>query len=406
LGLPVPAGVEEMTPEWAWEKRIISHLWPEIQWIISRDVLAYGTTSGIYTIGGRDEVITYDTVQLPKQMSAYGVEAIRPVVIEDAIYSVELGGKKIRAFQYIQERESYQTPDMTRHVAHIAREGITSMALQQYPEQILWITTAEGTLAAMNIDPGSGIAAWSVHDVGGKVERVAVTRNGSEDRVWITVVRNEWNGAALQEVRSIEYLAPRIQKTVLPTEYYARRESETAGNLFLDSAYYHWTGDLAVKVDTLTGLQRFYRVPGTEALDIRVIGDGMLQDPPVIAPNGTVTLAAPASVIMIGIANKAILETTKIQMEAGRIKKIGSVQLNFYDSLTASVGPSGGRLYPVFFTASEVDRYDSPITPKDWAYNLEIDGEFDRDGTVVVECEEPLPCTIKNIIMKVDVYGP
>lgn len=191
----------------AYEKKIYDRDGGEIVWMIGRDSLIYGTTSGPFLYGSPNEIVSPRSVQLPRRQAQAGCDPAMPAIIDSSVFYIERGRRKIRSFSYLMEAEAYECQDVSALVSHLGEGKFAGMALQTCPETVLWVWTEAGTLLSFTIDRTLGVAAWARHSVGAPVDSVCVIPSEGEDIVYLAVRRKtgKW---------SIERLAPRYQSTV------------------------------------------------------------------------------------------------------------------------------------------------------------------------------------------------
>jgi hypothetical protein len=102
---------------------------------------------------------------------------MQPVRISDAIAFVNPTGRKLYKLDYNGVSEDYDTRDLSVLSEHITDTGITSMAFQRNPDEILWATLLDGTLISMTYDPEQDVIAWARHPLpsGGEADANVAT---------------------------------------------------------------------------------------------------------------------------------------------------------------------------------------------------------------------------------------
>jgi len=105
---------------------------------------------------------------------------------------VDYVGRKIREMTFSDEKQKFVAPDLAALAEHITLTGITSMAYQRSPDNILWCTLDNGRLLSMSYERDQNVVAWAHHILGGTnatVESVATIPGTDEDEVWLSVRR-------------------------------------------------------------------------------------------------------------------------------------------------------------------------------------------------------------------------
>lgn len=134
-----------------------------IQWIAAKKHILIGTTGGEWRMGGHSNKPFTPTNFDLKQQTNRGSKDLQPILISDAIAFVNETGRKLHKLAFNGVSEDYETPDLTILAEHISKSGITSMAFQRNPDEILWATLADGTLISMTYDPIQNVIAWARH---------------------------------------------------------------------------------------------------------------------------------------------------------------------------------------------------------------------------------------------------
>jgi hypothetical protein len=213
-----------------------------IQWLVSDEKgLNLGTVGSEWNVrpSSQGEAITPTNVTA-KKTTSYGSANVQPVQIGKATMFLQRGGRKVREMVFFYDVDGYRANDLTLLSEHITGAGITQMALQKLPQQLVWCVRSDGQLAAMNYERevdtlkvgwcrrvlGSGGDLLGGADDSGlpaKVESVAVipSPDGTRDDVWVVV--NRYFGGATH--RYIEFMTKIFEAT-----------DEQADAIFVDAA--------------------------------------------------------------------------------------------------------------------------------------------------------------------------
>jgi hypothetical protein len=176
-------------------------------WLAGRSEIVFGADNCEGILSGEGAPITVTNYQILVE-SGYGNANIQGLLVNDRVFYVQKGARRLREFAYSQEQGGWYSPDHTIHADHIAGTGFVQLALQTNPDTILWAVTADGRLAGFTYEKNYNVAGWhgQVSDgAGGMIESVSVVPGSVEDEIWVSVKRTV-NGTTK---RFIEYLRPR-----------------------------------------------------------------------------------------------------------------------------------------------------------------------------------------------------
>lgn len=181
-----------------------------IRWMSSLDDLVIGTRGDTWRVRSTapDKEITPTNFSAQPQTS-HGSAKIQPIQIGNVILFVDFVGRKIREMTFNDLKQKYVSPDLTALAEHITLTGITCMAHQKNPDDIIWCVLDDGSLLSMTYERDQDVVAWAKHIIGGAsvvVESVSVIPGTTEDEVWISVARTIDGDPA----RTIEQLQPRV----------------------------------------------------------------------------------------------------------------------------------------------------------------------------------------------------
>ncbi len=198
----------------AWQKTPHAKKHNQILWLLAENTLLFGTSTGLWRVGGPEQFLTPNTAWWPKRQSDVGCADVEALLVDDVAVFVEKCGERVHMATYAQDADKYQTTDLTFFADHICRGGIVELAYQRSPSPMLWAVRADGVLLSMGLSRQEQIVGWSRHELGGEVESVCVIPTSTEDQVWVAVKRTV-GGVA---VRHIEYFKPRAWTAL--TDYF------------------------------------------------------------------------------------------------------------------------------------------------------------------------------------------
>lgn len=185
-------------------------------WFSPSDALICGTAGAEFAIKSVTENQPFgpENVTAP-EVSARGSRSIVPVRIGDVTLFVQRAGTKLRDFQYDNLSLKFASSDQNTLADHITQTGLTNIAYQQEPNNVVWATRADGQLVAMTYSreqyESPPFGGWHKHPLGGSfgnsnavVESIACIPAPEQDRdeLWM-IVKRTVNGATK---RYIEYM--------------------------------------------------------------------------------------------------------------------------------------------------------------------------------------------------------
>jgi hypothetical protein len=356
-----------------------------IQWLSPGKVLAVGTANGEFTLSATQisDPVTPTNVRIVPQTTFGAADNVRPLKIGNVIIFLQRAKKKLREYVYNFETDSYVAANMNVLAEHITGPGLSDIAYQQEPYQIVWGACTCGTLIGMTYERQEDVVGWHRHTLDGFVESVAVIPHWDGDQdVLFMVVRREIGG---QTKRYVEYME----------KYYDDEES-----FYVDSGLtYEGT-----PVTSLSGLSHL------EGKEVAVLVDGAVH-PNLTVTSGGITLQYAGSVIHVGLPYTARLRTMPLEAGAadgvamGKTMRVNNIVMRF-DRTGPGVfyGPDGTRLDELH-PRRTTDLMDAPIplftgnTPA-----LPWPGEYQQSPQLVVEHRLPTPCTLVALMPQLHTY--
>lgn len=359
-----------------------------INWLVEDERLVIGTGANIRILGKANENAGFGATNFDqKQQTSNGAKEIKPVTVGSVVLYADYFGKIIREFVYDLNQDGFVGPDVTILSDHLIKSGVTEMAYQQVPDSIVWIVTADGGLVAMTYEREQKIVALSRISVTGGddstsayVESVCSVPGTGRHEVYI-VVRRTIGGVTR---RYIERLAPEF-------EYMT-----TADGVFLDSS-------LSYSGSPITDITGLTHLPG---MTVYALADGQVVRNLTVSAGGSVTLPNAASTIHIGLPYTATLTTLALN-EAGqqdgtglsRRKLLNDARISVMDTLGLKAkGIASTDTYDLFMRDQD-DPVNAQMNLRTGTYPLNFDMSWRDDGQFTLFSDDPLPCTIRGLIM-------
>lgn len=169
----------------------------KIRWMTASDVLLIGTAGSEVAV----QEITPNQVLGPQNIkyeiqSAEGSRELEPVLVEDAVLFVRIGGRRIIELRFDIQSDSWVPRDMNVLYPEITQTGIVEMAYQKEPDNIIWTVLSNGRLLGMTYDREQNVYGWHRHPIAGvssKVKSVQVITSPDADvnDVWVIVERKQ-----------------------------------------------------------------------------------------------------------------------------------------------------------------------------------------------------------------------
>ena len=109
-----------------------------IRFMTATRTLIIGTAGGEFTVtgGGTDSAVTPTNILIKKQ-SNHGAANVDAIAVGNATLFLQRAKRKIRELAYNFDVDGYIAPDMTILAEHITEGGLTQIAYQQEPNQII-----------------------------------------------------------------------------------------------------------------------------------------------------------------------------------------------------------------------------------------------------------------------------
>lgn len=327
------------------------------------------------------DAITPSSMSVRPQ-SYVGANNVQPLVVSSTmIYAAERGGH-LRECGYSYEAGGYISNDVCLRAPHLFDNyNIVDMAYAKAPWPIAWIVNDQGDLISMTYVPEQQVGAFSkIETNNGRFRSCCVVAEGDEDILYCVIER------IIAGVNS----------------FYIERMTERQYSVldkcnFLDSSG-TYVGEPKQEITGLTWL---------EGMQVSIVADGGIEEPQVVT-DGKITLQMPASIVHVGLAYNADVQTLPVALAlqdgsygSGHQKNVRSVSLRVIDSSGIKAGPSFSDLreYPARSTESAGSPPD-PITDE---IDLPITGKWNKSGTVCIRQSNPLPIKIVSITTTVEI---
>ena len=147
-----------------------------IRFMTATRTLILGTAGGEFTVsgGGTDSAVTPTNILIKKQ-SNHGAANVDAIAVGNATLFLQRAKRKVRELAYNFDVDGYIAPDMTILAEHVTETGLTQLAYQQEPNQIIWGVRGDGELIGLTYQREQQVTAWHRHIFGGRFGQATIT---------------------------------------------------------------------------------------------------------------------------------------------------------------------------------------------------------------------------------------
>ena len=356
-----------------------------IRFMTATRTLIIGTAGGEFSVsgGGSDVAITPTNILIKKQ-SNHGAANLDALAVVNVTLFMQRARRKMRELAYNFDVDGYIAPDMTILAEHITEGGISQMAYQQEPNQIIWLVRGDGELVGFTYQREQQVTAWHRHIFGGAFgsgkavcESVAVIPTDDTEYEVYVIIKRTINGATKRYIE------------VLNTFDFTETDNTTFN--FLDSQL-DYNGSATT---TISGLSHL------EGQTVSILADGATHADKVVS-SGSITLDRSATKVKVGLSYTSLLQTMRIDAGArdgtsqSKTKRIYEITIRLFESVGVEVGPDLNNLERIPFRSS-ANAMNQGITPFTGDKEVEFRGNYETDGFVFVRQTQPLPLTILSL---------
>jgi hypothetical protein len=347
--------------------------------LVSMDSLLCLTSDSIFKItGGQDGYISPLTFN-SKRQNGRGGSRLSPLVIDaNAFYQTSVGNT-VRAIGYEFQTDSTQSNDVTIFSPHLFKGfDIVSWAYAQEPRSLIWAARSDGALLCFTWEREQQVWGWTICETDGLVESVCVISEGDEDRLYLTVRRND------------KLLIERMA---------AAKWDAVEDCCFLDSAITYAFDPPQAELNNLSHL---------DGKTISALADGNVVTG-LFVVGGKVTLPFTASKVTAGLPFSATITTLPLAFEGKSGWTIGKPQtaakalVRLIDSRGVKAGPSVDRLETLRNRQDEV--LGEPNALQTGVKETYLLPSITGGASVTVVSDDPLPLTVTGIMLDPSIAG-
>ena len=432
-----------------------------ILWMLPMDKLLVGTGGREWTVSGTgSDPIGPASVDI-KPQTKRGSSDLPPLLVGDVVLFVQRQGNVIREFQYSLDKDGYTATDLSILSEHLLEgRNVVGWDYQQAPYSIVWMVLDDGALVGCTYQREHEVVGWHRHESAGAFfESVCCIPGEREDEVWVRV-RRTVNG---QTRRFIERMDPRQTNDIPEECFYVDSglsldvpmdisAATQAAPVMITSAGHGLANGDRVRITKCEGMTDLNRgvftvrnattntftleedgdsVDGTGYSEytesgqvrkmvstigglghlvgetVQVLADGIRQTDKVVVADaelgGVIDLDQEASHVHVGLGFNADMMPMKPERELQdgpsrtKVKNISKLWVMLYRTVGLEFGPSEDEL-------DEADLWDEVPADEPWPmisgdYELDFDGGWETDGTVLLRQSGPLPLTITGLVL-------
>ena len=181
-----------------------------ICWICPMRNMLVGTTESEWTLAAPDGGSISASNAAFSRQSAVGSENKVACGVENVVFYVQRGGKRLREISYKLEADGYTSTDASILAQHLFSPGIKEWVVQRGECIHLWALMNDGSIAVLTTNPEQQVAAWQRASFPGRKVLTMATIPGigkSEDEVWFVMQNSVSKQITLERITETnEYL--------------------------------------------------------------------------------------------------------------------------------------------------------------------------------------------------------
>lgn len=361
----------------------------EIKWLAEAPRLQIGSASAIRTLGssGTEEVMTPRNVTQRLEDNT-GVSGVVPTQVGPSNIFVGRFGYKLHDLFYDYNANSLVTPELSSASNHLFEGGIKGSCFQQEPYALLWTWTIEGELRSTTVDRYEKVIGFCGHEfTNGFVVSACSIPGQYQDDLWL-LMRREINGSTVTYVETLERPFRRQVK---------------ADAYFVDCGATYVSG--SGPVGTVTGITWLEGETVSILADGNVLPDTVITGGQLVLPNSRM-----AEKIHFGLPITAYVQTLRAPVPGqdgpllGRRRRVVSVTADVFETLGLRVGVPDG-LPETLTLRKGTDAMGSSPPLYTGTEKKVVEDTFEGDAKVYLECSQPLPATIRALLVQIDAEG-
>lgn len=410
--------------------------------------------------GATDQAITPTSV-LAEPQTYTGVSNLDPIRINSSILYTEGKGYAVRTLEYNEFSRVYSGVDRSILSSHLFGEGkeILAWAFQESPYKVVWCIRADGALLAYTTVQEEEVFAWTPCETQGRFVDVIKVRENNNDRIYLAIERfiagrwtrfferldlrqfkhaeeawcvdsglaldktfpagtvtlfksetgeytasivgGNWDSAIGKMLRAAEGLFEVMEVEGAVATLRVRRHA-TAWVPETEEAYSFpllqgmWSLD--TPVSNISGLHHL------EGETVSILADGNVI-PRQQVVNGSITLPAPATSVVVGLRFTCRARTLPLIVpDAGiesKRKRVVAVSVRLQNSRALKAGDTYETVYE--FPERTNENWGEPIALQNDQKRMPIGTTWDEDSFTYFLLDDPLPVTLLSLVQEIEV---
>lgn len=381
-----------VTADMAFRRRLATENPP--LWALEDRKIIIGTASKELAIGALNTqaAVAADNIDSSPQ-SFYGSEAVDPVQLGSETVFVERGGRRLRSAAYDFGSDRYQAADLTAAARHITAPGMVQLAVQRWPFSMLHVVRNDGQMVVHPINRGE-VKGFARTVAGGGAQVLSAVAimddDGKRDDLWALITRSTPAG---------------IVKEIWKQSTWRELGDNIAEAFFVDAG---------VRVAASGGQATFTGLTHLAGQAVAVLAGGGVITGQSVASDGTLTLppeqVPPAAyTLIVGLAYEARVVTLRpfVQGGAGGFQGFLQRVAQAFLRVIETVGIKAGATHGGVPLEDQIDRpanaaMDAQIPAFTGDVKVLVSSEPDREATMTLVSDAPLPATIAMISFKIE----
>jgi len=312
------------------------------------------------------------------RQSGRGVNRLKPLVIDEAIFFRPAIGSEVRTLGFSFEIDGYQSNDVSIYSPRFFRGfDITAWAYAEEPMSVVWTVRSDGKMPAFTWQKEQQVWGWTLCETAGTVESICTIPENGEDRTYLVVLRTIGG----VERRFLERMA-------------SVKWQDVKDSCYLDCAKSYI---FETPTQIVTGLWHL------EGATVDAIADGFAARGLVVT-NGAVDLGMTAETVTVGLPYEALIETLPLVVQTqsagstkARKQMLGDVVIQVVDTRGIEVGPKLDRMFRPKPRGNEpLGTANSLITGALLASTAPV---VSGESTLFIRSQEPLPMTVTTVFI-------
>lgn len=174
-----------------------------ICWICPSRSLLVGTSESEWTLSAPDGGAISSANATFSRQASVGSENMDASSVENTVFYVQRGGKRMREISYKLEADGYTSTDTSLLAEHLLFPGVKEWCVQRGSNARVWVLMNDGSLAVLMTNMVQKVMAWQRVSLQGRrvCHIVSIAHRGSqEDDLWLVVCREDGSEVCLEYI--------------------------------------------------------------------------------------------------------------------------------------------------------------------------------------------------------------